>query len=177
MWGRGRWGADSSLWGRKLELSMNGSACPLPGYKSCDRWNDPGGPEQAFKTQTESRMQTPDCRQLWLVSASPPPNSFPLVWKSVPRTAKLAAPRSLSSWVANFLNHCPSCSSRALAPACARHTTSGVRLWEGRRWEGGRKPRSWGWARAPGTLLPWNPLLFGGMSPGPGCACPLETQA
>ena len=74
VWGRGRWGADSSLWGRKLELSMNGSACPLPGYKSCDRWNDPGGPEQAFKTQTESRMQTPDCRQLWLVSASPPPN-------------------------------------------------------------------------------------------------------
>lgn len=103
--------------------------------------------------------------------------SFPLVWKSVPGTAKLAAPRSLSSWVANFLNHCPSCSSRALAPACARHTTSGVRLWEGCRWEGGRKPRSWGWARAPGTLLPWNPLLFGGMSPGPGCACPLETQA
>lgn len=69
----------------------------------------------------ESRMRTPDCRQVWHAGASLPPDGpFGSCQEVGAQLSPPAAPRPLLSWVASFLSQwCPSCSCRALAPACA----------------------------------------------------------
>lgn len=102
--------------------------------------SDPGGPSRHSKL-TESRMRTPDCRQLGRASAT-------RIRKLVPSDCQLAAPRPLFSWVTNFLNGCPSCSCRAPAPRLCW----GTNLWSKAR--GGRVEEARGAGAGPGLLGP-----------------------
>lgn len=71
--------------------------------------SDRGGPGQASKTRTESRMRTPDCRQVWRACASLPPDGpFGSCQEVGAQLSQLAARRPLLSWVANFWNLPPS---------------------------------------------------------------------